>query len=256
MALDGYGGAYGGFASVYDLLMDDIPYKEWADYMEKTLERHKVPKGLLLDLGCGTGTLSGLLDAKGYDVIGVDASEEMLAIAREKAVVEKRDILYLLQDMREFELYGTVGAVVSVCDSLNYILEEEELLTVFKLVNNYLDPGGIFLFDMNTRYKYEELMGENTIAENRENCSFIWENYYDRETCINEYGLTIYLEGEDGRYDRMEETHFERFYETEKVMELLGKAGMEFLGVTDGFTDCPPRADSQRLVFLAREKGK
>lgn len=250
------GTAYSGFANVYDLFMDDIPYGQWADYIEKALEKYGVPKGLLLDLGCGTGSLSSLLDEKGYDVIGVDASEEMLAIAREKAIEEQRDILYLLQDMREFELYGTVGAVVSVCDSLNYILEEEELLAVFRLVNNYLDPGGIFLFDMNTRYKYEELMGENTIAENRESCSFIWENYYDKETCVNEYDLTIYVEGEDGRYDRFEETHFERFYETEKVIELLERAGMEFLRVTDGFTDCPPQADSQRIVFLAREKGK
>lgn len=256
MGLDEYGMAYSGFANVYDLFMDDIPYGQWADYMERVLEKYHVPKGLVLDLGCGTGTLSCILDEKGYDVIGVDASEEMLGIAREKAIEEKRDILYLLQDMREFELYGTVGAVISVCDSLNYILDEEELLTVFRLVNNYLDPGGIFLFDLNARYKYEELMGENTIAENRENCSFIWENYYDRESCINEYGLTIYLKGEDGRYDRIEETHFERFYETERVIGLLEEAGMEFLSVTDGFTDCPPKADSQRLVFAAREKGK
>lgn len=255
MGLDEYG-AYSGFANVYDLFMDDIPYGQWADYIEKTLESYHIPKGLVLDLGCGTGTLSSLLDEKGYDVIGVDGSVEMLGVARQKAIEEARDILYLLQDMREFELYGTVGAVVSVCDSLNYILEEEELLSVFRLVNNYLDPGGIFLFDLNTRYKYEELMGENTIAENRENCSFIWENYYDRETRINEYGLTIYLEGEDGRYDRFEEMHFERCYDPETVVGLLEKAGMEFLCMTDGFSNCPPNADSQRIVFLAREKGK
>lgn len=251
-----YGIAYSGFAGVYDLLMDDIPYEKWADYIEKVLNRYQVPKGLVLDLGCGTGNLSGLLNERGYDVIGVDASEEMLSIAREKAIEESRDILYLLQDMREFELYGTVGAVVSVCDSLNYILEEAELLTVFKLVNNYLDPGGIFLFDLNTRYKYEELMGENTIAENRESCSFIWENYYDKATGINEYDLTIYAQGEDGRYDRMEETHFERCYEPETIITLLERAGMEFLGMTDGFSDCPPQTDSQRIVFTAREKGK
>lgn len=256
MGADEFGSAYSGFAGVYDLFMDDIPYAQWADYIEKVLDEYQIPKGLVLDLGCGTGSLSCLLDEKGYDMIGVDLSEEMLGIAKEKAIEENRDILYLNQDMREFELYGTVGAIVSVCDSLNYILEEEELLEVFRLVNNYLDPGGIFLFDLNTRYKYEELMGENTIAENRESCSFIWENYYDREKCINEYNLTIYIEGEDGRYDRWEETHFERFYETEKIIELLEKAGMEFLCVTDEFTDCPPNADSQRLVFLAREKGK
>ena len=256
MGTDEFGSAYSGFASVYDLFMDDIPYAQWADYIEKVLDEHQVPKGLVLDLGCGTGSLSCLLDEKGYDMIGVDLSEEMLGIAKEKAIEENRDILYLNQDMREFELYGTVGAIVSVCDSLNYILEEEELLEVFRLVNNYLDPGGIFLFDLNTRYKYEELMGENTIAENRESCSFIWENDYDKEKCINEYNLTIYIEGEDGRYDRWEETHFERFYETEKVIELLEKAGMEFLRVTDEFTDCPPDTDSQRIVFLAREKGK
>ena len=256
MGADEFGSAYSGFAGVYDLFMDDIPYAQWADYIEKVLEIYRVPKGLVLDLGCGTGSLSCLLDEKGYDMIGVDLSEEMLGIAKEKAIEENRDILYLNQDMREFELYGTVGAIVSVCDSLNYILEEEELLEVFRLVNNYLDPGGIFLFDLNTRYKYEELMGENTIAENRESCSFIWENYYDKEKCINEYNLTIYIEGEDGRYDRWEETHFERFYETEKIVELLEKAGMEFLRVTDEFTDCPPGADSQRIVFLAREKGK
>lgn len=256
MGLDEYGTAYGAFAEVYDLLMDDIPYEQWADYIESVLEDHAIPKDLILDLGCGTGTLSCLLDEKGYEVIGVDASEEMLSIARGKSIEEKRDILYLLQDMREFELYGTVGAVISVCDSLNYILEEEELLTVFRLVNNYLDPGGIFLFDLNTRYKYEELMGENTIAENRETCSFIWENYYDRESFINEYDLTVYMQGEDGRYDRFEETHFERCYEPERIKDLLEEAGMEFLCMTDGFTDCPPQTDSQRLVFLAREKGK
>ena len=256
MGNDEFGSAYSGLASVYDLFMDDIPYEQWADYIEKVLEEHQIPKGLVLDLGCGTGSLSCLLDEKGYDMIGVDLSEEMLGIAKEKAIEENRDILYLNQDMREFELYGTVGAIVSVCDSLNYILEEEELLQVFRLVNNYLDPGGIFLFDLNTRYKYEELMGDNTIAENRESCSFIWENYYDNEKCINEYNLTIYIEGEAGRYDRWEETHFERFYETEKVIELLEKAGMEFLRLTDEFVDCPPGEDSQRIVFLAREKGK
>ena len=120
-------------------------------------------------MGCGTGAMTRYLDAHGYDMTGIDVSEEMLTIAKEKS---SPDILYLLQDMREFELYGTMRAAVSICDSMNYILEEDDLLQVFSLVNNYLDPGGIFIFDLNTVYKYQEILGEQTIAEDREECSF------------------------------------------------------------------------------------
>ena len=162
--------AYTGFAEVYDLFMDNVPYQEWSRYLIGLLKEHQVSEGLVLELGCGTGRMTRLLSQAGYDMIGVDSSEEMLQIARqtqwnqtegEGADVgqDQPDILYLLQDMREFELYGTVKAVVCVCDSLNYILEEEELLTVFRLVNNYLDPGGVFIFDMNTLYKYREILG-------------------------------------------------------------------------------------------------
>ena len=147
--------AYGKFARVYDLFMDNIDYEEWADYIQKHLEEQGIRDGLVLELGCGTGTMTGLLAQKGYDMIGVDNSEEMLAEAMEKKMESGQDILYLLQDMQEVELYGTVRAVVSVCDSLNYLTEKEDLLQVFRLVNNYLDPGGVFLFDMNTIHKWE-----------------------------------------------------------------------------------------------------
>lgn len=247
---------YTGFARVYDEFMDDIPYEEWADYICSLLSEYKIDDGLLLDLGCGTGSLCRIMEDKGFDVIGVDNSEDMLGIAREKSAQSHPDILYLLQDMREFELYGTVKAAVSVCDSLNYILEKEDLLTVFKLVNNYLDPGGIFVFDMNTRYKYEELMADNTIAENREDCSFIWENCYYEEEGINEYDLSIFVKREDGAFDRFKETHYEKMYEIEEVKDLLEEAGMEFLAVYDAFTKCPPVTDSERVYFVAREKGK
>lgn len=139
--------AYTGFAEVYDLFMDNVPYEEWCAYLRSLLEEYQVNQGLVLELGCGTGKMTRLLAQAGYDMIGVDGSEEMLQIAKETTWKEEMppntDILYLLQDMREFELYGTVRAVVSICDSLNYILKEEELLTVFRLVNNYLDPGGV-----------------------------------------------------------------------------------------------------------------
>ena len=247
---------YTGFARVYDEFMDDIPYEEWAEYICSILSEYGIEKGLLLDLGCGTGSLCQIMAEKGFDVIGVDNSEDMLGIAREKALESGQEILYLLQDMRQFELYGTVGAVVSVCDSLNYILDKDQLLAVFKLVNNYLDPGGIFVFDMNTRYKYEEIMAENTIAENRQDCSFIWENYYYAEEGINEYELSIFVKREDGAFDRFQETHYEKMYEIEEVKALLAAAGLEFLAVYDAFTKSPPLDDSQRIYFVAREKGK
>ena len=145
--------AYTGFASVYDTFMDNIPYEEWCAYLQDLLKEYGVGDGLVLELGCGTGSVAECLASMGYDMIGVDNSEEMLQIAMEKRAESGRDILYLLQDMREFELYGTVRAVVSICDSMNYVTEYEDLVTVFQLVNNYLDPEGVFIFDLNTVYK-------------------------------------------------------------------------------------------------------
>ncbi|HJA34740.1 MAG TPA: class I SAM-dependent methyltransferase, partial [Candidatus Mediterraneibacter merdigallinarum] len=148
--------AYTSFASVYDTFMDNVPYSEWAQYIRGLLLESGTEDGIVLDLGCGTGSLTELLAGYGYDMIGVDNSEDMLELAMEKRLKSGHDILYLLQDMREFELYGTVRAVVSVCDSLNYITDPEDLVQVFRLVNNYLDPGGVFIFDFNTDYKYRE----------------------------------------------------------------------------------------------------
>ena len=137
--------AYTSFAQVYDLFMDNVPYEEWGVYLHTLLKEYGIKDGLLLDLGCGTGKLTRIMESFGYDMIGLDNSYEMLDIAREAS---DEGILYLLQDMREFELYGTVRAIYSACDSINYILEEEELLEVFTLVNNYLDPKGLFIFDI------------------------------------------------------------------------------------------------------------
>ena len=248
--------AYGKFAQVYDMFMDNIDYESWAEYIEGHLKARGIEDGLVLELGCGTGTMTGLLAQKGYDMIGVDNSEEMLAEAMKKKMETGQDILYLLQDMQEFELYGTVRAVVSVCDSLNYITDREELLQVFRLVNNYLDPQGIFLFDMNTVYKYQTMIGNTTIAENRDEGSFIWENSYDKETGINTYELALFIPREDGLYEKDEEVHYQRAYSLEKIKELIGKAGMELLAVYDAYTLEPPKEDSGRLTFVVREHGK
>lgn len=263
--------AYTGFASVYDQLMDNIPYEEWAGYLHGLMEEYQVNEGLVLDLGCGTGTMTELLAGYGYDMIGVDCSEEMLGAAMEKRSISGHDILYLLQDMREFELYGTVRAVVSVCDSINYMTEIEDLEQVFCLVNNYLDPGGIFIFDFNTEYKYREVIGNCTIAESREDCGFIWENDYDAEEMVNEYDLTLFIREDSGKrqeigntgqmegeglFRRFQETHFQKAYTLEQIRSSLADAGLEYVQAYDAFTRKQPHEKSERICVVAREHGK
>lgn len=248
--------AYTGFAEVYDIFMDNVPYEEWADYIEDILKEYGIEDGLVLDLGCGTGSMTQELAGRGYDMIGVDYSGEMLEIAMDKREKSGADILYLLQDMREFELYGTVRAVVSACDSVNYITEEEELVQVFRLVNNYLDPKGIFLFDFNTEYKYREVLGESTIAEDREECSFIWDNYYDEEDQINEYELTLFIREKEGLYRKYQEQHFQKAYTLDTMKRLIEESGLVFETAYDAYTRNAPSEDSERICVIAREHGK
>ncbi|MCI8668567.1 MAG: class I SAM-dependent methyltransferase [Lachnospiraceae bacterium] len=247
--------AYSEFAGVYDMFMDNIPYREWGEYLIALLNEYGIRDGLLLDLGCGTGTMTELLAEAGYDMIGIDNADEMLNIAVSKREQSGYDILYLNQDMREFELYGTVRAIISICDSINYITEEEDLLQVFQLVNNYLDMGGLFIFDLNTEYKYRQI-GDATIAENREEGSFIWENNYYEEEMINEYDLTLFIRGEDGRYDRYMENHLQRAYSLNRVIELIEKAGLKFVTAYDAFTHEQVKAESERIYVIAREYQK
>lgn len=260
---------YRDFAEVYDEFMDNTPYEEWCRRLCTLMEKYGVSRperdsedilaserNLVVDLGCGTGTLTEMLYQKGYDMIGVDISESMLNIAMEKKEKSGSEILYLLQDMRELELYSTVGTVYSVCDSLNYILEEEELLKVFSLVDNYLYPGGVFIFDFNTDYKYREVIGDTTIAENREDCSFIWENFYDPEEEINEYDLTVFVREEADRFRKFQETHFQRGYTVEQMTGLLEKAGMIVLEVLDAETGGSVTETSERVCVVAGEHRK
>lgn len=249
--------AYTSFAAVYDTFMDNIPYEEWSVYLRGLLEEYGVKEGLLLDLGCGTGTMTEILAESGYDMIGIDNSEDMLEIAMEKKAESGHDILYLLQDMRAFELYGTVRGIVSICDSVNYITEEEELLEVFRLANNYLDPKGVLIFDFNTVYKYRELLGDRTIAESRDECSFIWDNYYYEEEEINEYELNLFIREErSGLYRKYTETHFQRAYELETIRRLVEQSGLEYVTAYDAFTRDEPGEKSERIYVIARERGK
>ena len=293
-------GAYESFARVYDLFMDNVPYEEWGSYLTGLLREYGICSGTVAELGCGTGKMTRLLAAAGYDMIGVDNSEEMLEIAREAeyeadawSAAEAWDeadetdaleeyaelgepdepeesdepdepdepdelpnggILYLLEDMRELELYGSVRAVVSVCDSMNYILEEADLREVFSRVHEYLEEDGVFIFDLNTVYKYRDLLGETTIAENREEGSFIWENYFDEESAVNEYDLTLYIREDGESYRRFEEVHYQRAYDLKTIGRLLADAGMELTAAYDAFTKEPVRDDSERIYVVARPR--
>ena len=230
--------AYTSFAEVYDTFMDNVPYEEWADYLEDRLKEYGVKDGLVLELGCGTG--------------------DMLEIAMEKRIESGHDILYLLQNMQEFELYGTVRAIVSVCDCVNYVTEKNELQEVFRLVNNYLDPQGIFIFDFNTEYKYREVLGNQVIAEDRDECSFIWENYYNHTSMINEYELTLFVreDEEASLYRKYQESHFQKAYTLREMRGLLEKAGLKFVAAYDAYTKKAPMYTSERITVIAREYGK
>lgn len=244
--------AYSDFAYVYDTLMDNTPYEKWCEQITSVLEKYGIQKELVLDLGCGTGTLTELLAKKGYDMIGIDLSGEMLERAIEKREVSGLSILYLQQDMREFELYGTVKAIVSVCDSINYLLEDEDVMDTFKLVNNYLDPNGIFIFDFNTVHKYRDVIGDATIAENRDECSFIWENYYHEEERVNEYEVTFFVrEGE--LFRRFEETHYQKGYTAEEMKRFLKEAGLKFVSMSDSDTGGEVTDRTERICMIAKE---
>lgn len=247
---------YEDFALVYDRFMDETPYEEWCQFVVGRLKQDQITDGILLDLGCGTGSMTELLAKQGYDMIGVDLSDSMLDIAIEKRAQSGHNILYLQQDMREFELYGTVRAVICLCDSLNYLLEEDDLLTTFKLVNNYLDPNGLFIFDFNTVYKYETVIGDSTIAENRKDCSFIWENYYTAEDQINEYDLTIFVKQQKDLFRKFTETHLQRGYTLETMKRLVEQSGLIFVEALDADTHGSVTETSERIYVIAREHGK
>ena len=247
---------YTGFSACYEKFMYNIPYDKWADYIVSLLKKYGVEDGLVCELGCGTGSITRRLSKAGYDMIGIDGSADMLEVAMYDHQDENEGILYLNQDMREIELYGTVKAFVCVCDSINYLLTEDDLVKTFKLANNYLESEGIFIFDMKTEYEFGTKMGNRTIVDNREDGTLIWENRFNPKTKENRYDITIYdpIPDEEGLFERIDETHVQKAYAREDVIRMIEEAGMEFVDAFDAFTFESPRTDSERIYYIAREK--
>ncbi|MCL2566187.1 MAG: methyltransferase domain-containing protein [Defluviitaleaceae bacterium] len=243
---------YQKLSAIYDNFIN-IDYPSWIAYIESLWAKAGVSPNLVLDLGCGTGNFTIPLAKKGYDMIGVDSSVDMLTTARTKAL-EHKNILFLEQDMRHFELYGTVDAVISMVDSINYILDEDELLRVFRLVNNYLNPECLFIFDINTMYKYRNILADNSFCDIVDNAAVIWENYYDNDSKINEYIVNIFMQTNDNLYERHEELHTQRAYETDDIQKLLKSAGFEVLAIYDALTFHKPHEKSEKIFFVAKKQ--
>ena len=247
---------YGGFARLYDGLMADVPYEKWVDYYFDIFRRFGCKTNLGLDLGCGTGSVALELARRGCDMIGADISAEMLAVAREKAAREGLNVLLLNQDMAEFELYGTVDFIVSSLDCINYITDKNRLKRVFKLVNNYLEPDGLFVFDVNTEYKLSAILGDNAFVGGGDEVFYTWQNSYDRRSRTCDFYLSFFEKGADGRYSRFDELHAERAYSEEELRSMLAAAGLKLEGVFHELTFQKPKKTSERLFFVAREQGK
>ena len=236
---------YESFAYLYDRLTDDVDYKSFLEFIEGQFTKHKPGAELILELACGTGTLTKLLCEKGYDVIGLDYSADMLEVAREKCP----ETLFINQDMTEFELYGTVDAIVCCLDSVNYITDKRKLLKMFKLVKNYLNPGGLFIFDINSEYKLKNIIGNNCFVRNEEDIFYSWENELGKDR-VNFY-LTFFTENEDGTFDRIDEMHTERIYKEKELETLLDKAGLVLKNKFYDFNSNKKSKKCERIFFVA-----
>lgn len=251
--------AYEALSRVYDRLNADVDYEAFANFYEAVFRREGIAPQLVLDLGCGTGTLTLLLARRGYDMIGVDGSAEMLSRAYQRKYEEgAAGVLFLQQDMRNFELYGTVGAVVSSLDCINYLTEEGDLARCLSLVHNYLDPDGVFIFDVNTPYKFRHVFGDQAyILEDEDEdgaCFCGWQNEYDEESGLCRFYLSVFAEDGDGRYRRFDEEQTERCYTAEELTAALSAAGfgdIRFYGSTA--MDLPDET-TERWFITARCK--
>ena len=246
---------YFALSAVYDTLNADLDYKAWAAYIDGQIKAYSdIPVSLVLDLCCGTGTMTVELDALGYDMTGVDLSPDMLQIAREKAAAAGRaeNMLFLCQDMCDFELYGTVQAVVSCLDSLNHLDGKADLKQVFSLVHNYLEPGGLFLFDMNSPYKFENIYGTNAYVLEEEGIYCGWQNAYDPKTHVCDFYTTVFTENEDGSYTRRDDYEREYCFTQKEVETLLAKCGFSVIAVHGDIDGTGVKKDTERLYFVAK----
>lgn len=240
-------------APFYDSINSEIDYKKWADFIEKIFEREMKEKPeLVLDLGCGTGRMTLELAFRGYDMTGIDCSPEMLDVAKNAAEEQGHDVLWLCQDMREFELYGTVDAAVCCLDCLNHLTTYDDLKKCLSLVHNYLIPDGIFVFDVNGRFKFENIYADRTYAMEEDGAVCIWQNDYDEDSRLCDFYITLFKEEADGRYERYDDEETERMYTLSEIKSAIAETGMEFIGAYSDFDFNGGSDESERIYIAAK----
>lgn len=246
--------SYGIFSSVYDILTENVEYERIAHKICSLLHKNGVNGGLLLDLGCGTGTLSFLLEKKGYDIIGVDASEDMLMVANEKKYDENSSAMFLCQKGEELDLYGTIDCAVSSLDTINHIDSLQKIEKAFSLVSLFMNMGGIFIFDMNTPYKHEKILGNNTFVYDMDEVYCVWQNSFDKEDCTTTIDLDFFIKNEDDDgYERYSESFCEFSYSVEDIIKIIEKTGFTLLEMFDDYSDIMPGDKTERITFVCKK---
>jgi predicted TPR repeat methyltransferase len=243
---------YNNFAYIYDTLTADINYAKWADYIESIFKKNNQKPSLILELGCGTGSLGIEMTKRGYEMICLDISPDMLNCAMQKAKEENLDILFLNQDMTGFELYGTVDVIVCLLDSINYLTNPNQLRKMFGLVKNYLNPNGLFIFDINTQFKFENILSDNVFYEIEDDITYIWNNSYNSKTKKARFDLTFFVRQEE-LYQRFDETHFERAYSHDEIMNFIDESGLKYITSYDELKFKKPVKESKRVFYVCQK---
>ncbi len=246
--------SYDIFSSVYDILTENVNYQKIADRICSLLSQNEINGGLLLDLGCGTGTLSFLLEEKGFETIGVDPSEDMLSVANEKKYESDSSAIFLCQSGESLDLFGTIDCAVSCLDTINHIDSLEKIKEAFRRISLFMNMGGVFIFDMNTPYKHKKILGNNVFFYDMDEVYCIWHNSYDDQNFKTDIELDFFIKNEDNDdYQRYYENFSEYSYNICTIIEMLNDCGFELMGCYDDYTDEEVTYNTQRVVFVAKK---
>lgn len=244
---------YGNFAHYYDILTGNISYKDRAAYFDMLIKKHGGKKDLLLDLACGTGSLSEEMCRLGYDVIAVDGSEEMLNEALDKKFDSGLNIQYLCQDMTKLDMFGTIDVTICALDSLNHLPDLDAIKQTINRVSLFCEPGGLFIFDVNTPYKHKNVLGNNTFIYDMEDVYCVWQNTYTEEDNRVEMWLDFFEKQENGSYERYDESFSEIAFDDAVIEKIVAGSGMEIVGKYDYDSTEPTKADSEKIVYVAHK---